>query len=63
MLSKLLINSGPITYVGTWIVVIIILIFFNISYAIKTALLSYALVPIGSICQSILGYMLLYIGI
>jgi hypothetical protein len=63
MLSKLLINSGPITYVGTWVVVIIILIFFNISYAIKTALLSYALVPIGSICQSLLGYMLLYIGI
>ena len=63
MLSTLLINSGPITYIGTWLLVIIILIFFNISYTVKITLLSYALLPIGSICQSLLGYILLYIGL
>jgi hypothetical protein len=63
MLSKILINSGPITYIGTWIIVILILIFFNMTYAVKTALISYAILPIGSICQSILGYLLFYIGL
>ena len=63
MLSKILINSGPITYIGTWIIVIIILIFFNMTYVVKTALISYAILPIGSICQSILGYLLFYIGL
>jgi len=63
MLSKILINSGPITYIGTWIIVILLLVFFNVSYAVKTALVSYALLPIGSICQSVLGYFLLYLGL
>ena len=63
MLSKILINSGPVMYVGTWIIVIILLIFFNMTYAVKTALISYALLPVGSICQSVLGYLLFYIGL
>lgn len=63
MLSKILISSGPITYIGVWVIVIVLLLFFNLSYAVKTALISYAMLPVGSICQSVLGYLLFYLGL
>ncbi len=63
LLSELLIASGPITYVGCWIIVILILLFIEISSVFKVALLTYAVAPVGAICQTSCGLLLSLFGL
>ena len=63
MISEILIASGPITYIGCWIVVILIIIVYQPTKEIKTILISYALLPIGAILQSGIGGVFSLIGL
>ena len=63
LFSELLILSGPVTYFGCWVLILIILILIDLSYEFKIALVMYAILPIGAICQSGLGFILSVFGI
>ncbi len=63
MLSDVLIASGPVTYVSCWIVVILIIIVYKPSAEVKTGLITYAVLPVGAVCQSGLGACLSFIGL
>lgn len=62
-ISDWLIWSGPVTYVGVWVVILIMLITFEFSDSAKLALIGYAVLPVGAICQSGLGVVLSCIGL
>jgi len=53
--SDLLIASGPFGYICDWIIVLTILYIYRVSPQVQTALIVYAIIPFGSICQSVLG--------
>ncbi len=61
-LSQILIWSGPITYTICWIVVIIIILFTEVTEEIKYGLLVYAAMPIGSLFRTGCGYLLSQFG-
>lgn len=63
MLSNVLIASGPVTYIGCWIVVIVIIIAYQPSDTAKAGLITYAILPVGAVCQSGIGYALAFIGL
>lgn len=63
LLSDVLIASGPITYVGCWVVIILLLLFVDLSDFTKAALIAYAVIPVGSICQSGMGFLLACVGL
>ncbi len=63
MLSNILIASGPITYIGCWIVVILIIVIYQPCSTTRVGLITYAALPIGSVCQTGAGAILAGIGL
>jgi hypothetical protein len=63
LLSEVLIASGPITYIGCWIVIIMLLLFVDLPDFTKVALIAYAVMPVGAICQSGMGFLLACVGL
>jgi hypothetical protein len=63
IISELLIWSGPTTYILVWIIVLLLLLIYDLSAIQKTILLTYAIVPIGSITQSAAGCLLSVMGL
>lgn len=57
-ISDVLIASGPITYIGIWVIVLLILIFLDLPDSVQHGLIIYAAVPIGSVCQTCAGWLL-----
>lgn len=62
-ISDWLIWSGPITYVGAWVVILIMLVLFEFSDTVKLALIGYAIMPVGAICQTGCGMLLSCVGL
>lgn len=62
-LSDWLIWSGPITYIVCWVVILLLLVTFEFSDAMKAALIAYAIMPVGAITQSGSGYLLSCVGL
>lgn len=63
MLSDILIASGPVTYIGCWVVIIFIILVYQPGDTLKAGLITYAIMPVGAICQSGTGYALACIGL
>ncbi len=63
MLSDILIASGPVTYIGCWIVVILIIVVYQPGNTTKAGLITYAVLPIGAVCQSGAGVILANVGL
>lgn len=61
-LSDWLVWSGPVTYIGVWVIIIILLVLFEFSDTTKAALIAYAVMPVGAISQSCCGYVLSCFG-
>lgn len=62
MLSDYVILAGPVTYIGTWIIVILILLTCKISKEVTWCMLCYAALPIGAILTSGIGVVLRFVG-
>lgn len=62
MLSDVLIVSGPVTYIGFWIIIILIILIYKPSETVTAGLITYAILPIGPIVQSGSGYIVSYFG-
>jgi hypothetical protein len=63
MLSDLLIASGPITYILCWVVILLIICTCDTSEPVKAGLITYAVLPVGPICQSGVGLLLAGLGL
>jgi hypothetical protein len=62
-ISDWVIASGPITYIAVWIIVLILLLMYEFSPTYKAAMIAYAALPIGAICQTGCGYILAACGL
>lgn len=62
-LSDWLIWSGPVTYISAWVIILIMLVMFEFSDAMKVALITYAIMPVGAISQTGSGYVLACFGL
>lgn len=62
-MSDLIMASGPITYIGVWIIVIFLLICYDWSETAQATMITYAALPIGPIVQSGTGYILYLCGV
>ncbi len=63
LLSDLLILSGPVTYIGCWVIVLLIIMFSKLDQSIKAGLLAYAAIPFGALTQTGSGVALAAIGL
>jgi hypothetical protein len=63
LLSDILIWSGPITYIGCWIIAIFLWLYYELSEHQKNMLIAYAIMPTGSIFRMCCGYVLGIIGL
>lgn len=62
LLSKIIILSGPITYILMWVIYFIVVWFFNPSDKLKYALLVYAIAPVGAIFNTFFGGIIWLLG-